>query len=166
MILSSGSAFSQITTGGIELPPNYDTTIPPSAGATYVDPVFGSTIERASNALAMSNNAGGGILRWIENEYATMSAFNNDNSKFILVHLSYFGLYDGVTGLYLSDLPFEISASSEPRWSRKDLVTLYYHSGNQITSYNISTGAIVVLHTVSEYSSISGNGGDGHFLRR
>ena len=158
LILSSGSAFSQITTGGVEPPPNYDTFIPPSAGAKYVDPIFGSTVERASNALAMPNHAGGGTLPWIENEYATVSAFNNDNSKFILVHLSYFALYDGVTSLYLRDLPFDISASSEPRWSRKDLVTLYYHSGNQIKSYNISTGAVAVLHTFSEYSSISGNG--------
>jgi uncharacterized protein (TIGR03437 family) len=156
--LSSGSAFAQVTTGGVEPPLDYDTMIPPNAGAKYVDPVFGSTIERVSNALAMPNNASGGILPWIENEYATMSAFNNDNSRFILVHLSYFGLYDGVTGLYLSDLPFEISASSEPRWSRKDLVTLYYHRGNQIKSYNTSTGAMAVLHTFSEYTSISGNG--------
>jgi len=157
LILSAGSAFSQITTGGVEAPPNYDTLTPPNAGATYLDPVFGSTVKRVSHALSMTNNASGGYLPWIENEYATMSAFNNDNSRFILVHLSYFGLYDG-TGTYLGDLPFEINASSEPRWSRKDLVTLYYHSGNQIKSYNISTGNIAVLHTFSEYSSISGNG--------
>jgi hypothetical protein len=37
-------------------------------------------------------------------------------------------------------------------------VTLYYHSGNQLKSYDISTGGIGVVHTFSEYSSISGNG--------
>src|SRR5579863_517298 len=159
LILPSGSAFAQITTGGVEAPPQYDTFLPPSAGAAYVDPVFGSTIKRVSNALSMPNHAtGAGMLTWIENEYATMSAFNNDNSRFILVHESYFGLYDGVTGLYLSDLPLEITASSEPRWSRKDLVTLYYHIGNQIKRYNTGTGTMAVLHTFSEYSSISGNG--------
>jgi uncharacterized protein (TIGR03437 family) len=157
LMVFSGSASSQITTGIVEPPPNYDTMAPPGAGDTYVDPVFGSIIQRVSNALTMTNNASGGNLTWIENEYATMSAFNNDNSKFILLHESYFGLYNS-TGTYLSDLPFEISASSEPRWSRKDLVTLYYHSRNQIKSYNIATGNIAVVHTFSEYSTISGNG--------
>ena len=157
LIVASGPAFSQITTGIVEPAPNYDTLLPPVAGATYVDPVFGSVIKRVTNALSTANHASGGNLTWIANEYSTMSPFNNDNSKFILVHESYFGLYDGV-GNYLRDLPLEINSSSEPRWSRKDLVTLYYHSGNQINSYNVGTGAIAVLHTFSEYSSISGNG--------
>jgi hypothetical protein len=156
--VTMGSAMAQITSTGIELAPQYDTFIPPTVTGSYNDPVFGSNIQRVSNALAMPNNAGSGYLPWIENEYSTMSAFNNNNSRFILVHSSYFGLYNGVTGAYMNDLPFEINASSEPRWSRKDLVTLYYHSGNQIKSYNTSTGGINVVHTFTEYSSISGNG--------
>ncbi len=55
-------------------------------------------------------------------------------------------------------LPLEINSSSEPRWSRKDNATLYYHSGNQLKSYNVSSGATAVVHTFSEYTSISGNG--------
>jgi hypothetical protein len=151
------STFAQLTTTGIELAPEYDTLVPPPVGVTYVDPTFGSTIKRVSNALSTPNADGGGSLTWIENEYSTMSAFNSDNSKFILVHQSYFALYDG-SGFYIHDLPLEINSSSEPRWSRKDNVTLYYHSANMLKSYNISTGAIAVIHTFSEYSSISGNG--------
>src|SRR5579864_3785624 len=157
LIGSIETAFAQLTATGIELAPNYDTFVPPPVGVTYVDPTFGSTIKRVSNALAVPNADGGGNLTWIENEYSTMSPFNSDNSKFILVHQSYFALYDG-SGFYIHDLPFEVNASSEPRWSRKDNVTLYYHSGNMLKSYNISTGAIAVVHTFSEYSSISGNG--------
>ena len=152
-----GDAVAQLTTTGVELAPNYDTFNPPSVGVTYIDPTFGSTIKRVSNALGTANADGGGNLTWIENEYSTMSPFNGDNSKFILVHQSYFALYDG-SGFYIHDLPLEINASSEPRWSRRDNVTLYYHSGNMLKSYNISTGAIAVVHTFSEYSSISGNG--------
>jgi hypothetical protein len=155
---SLGTTLAQLTTTGVELAPNYDSLVPPPAGATYSDPVFGSTIKRVSNAQATPNASGGGYLTWIENEYSTMSAFNTDNSKFILVHQSYFGLYDGPTGAYMYALPLEIIASSEPRWSRKDNVTLYYHSGNQLKSYNISTGGISVVHTFSEYTAISGNG--------
>ena len=151
-------AMAQTTSTGPELAPSYDTFVPPPVGGTYSDPVFGSTIKRVSNALATPNGASGGSLNWIENEYSTASPFNTDNSKFVLVHESYFALYDGATGLYLHDLPFEINASSEPRWSRKDLVTLYYHAGNQLKSYNIATGGINLIHTFTEYSSISGNG--------
>ena len=157
LIGSIETVFAQLTSTGIELAPNYDTLVPPPVGVTYVDPTFGSTIKRVSNALGTSNADGAGNLTWIENEYSTASPFNNDNSKFILVHQSYFALYHG-SGFYIHDLPLEVNASSEPRWSRKDNVTLYYHSGNMLKSYNISTGGIAVVHTFSEYSSISGSG--------
>ena len=158
LTLSLGTAYAQLATTSALAPPNYDAMIPPAVGATYVDPVFGAIVKRVSNALATPNADRGGYLTWIENEYSTTSAFNNDNSRFVLVHESYFALYDGSTGLYIHDLPFEINASSEPRWSRNDLVTLYYHSGNQLKSYNVSTGGINVVHTFSSYSSISGLG--------
>src|SRR5580698_8510805 len=79
-------SFAQITTTGVETPPNYTTFVQPSAGGSFVDPVFGTTIMRVTNALGTPNADQGGNLTWIENEYSTMSAFNSDNSKFILVH--------------------------------------------------------------------------------
>ena len=157
LALFATSGFSQITTTGVETPTNYTTFVPPSAGGSYVDPVFGTTIRRVTNAMSTANADGGGNLTWIENEYSAMSAFNSDNSKFILVHQSYFGLYDG-DGTFLYSLPLEISASSEPRWSRSSNGVLYYHVGNALKSYTIATGATAVVHTFSEYSSISGNG--------
>ena len=66
-----------------------------------------------------------------------MSPFNSDNSKILLVHQSYFALYDG-TGAYLRDLPLEINASSEPRWSRTDTTTLYYVRGNHASQVEVS----------------------------
>jgi len=153
-----GTAYAQLTTTSAVDPPDYNSMIPPAVGGTYTDPAFGAKIQRVSNAPSTPNADRGGSLTWIENEYSTMSAFNNDNSKFILLHESYFALYDGTTGLYIYDLPFEIDASSEPRWSRADLVTLYYHSGNQLKTYNIATGGINVVHTFDSYSTISGLG--------
>ena len=170
-------ALAQLTDTSVQSPPAYDTFTPPSVGGTYVDPVFGSTISRVSDALNTVNADRGGKLSWIENEYATMSAFNSDNSKFILVHESYFALYDG-SGAYVRDLPLEINSSSEPRWSRKDQVTIYYHAGNQLKSYDIVSGTTAVVHSFNEYASISGQGemdisedgdhlvltGDGHAI--
>lgn len=153
----TGTSFGQSTVTGIEAAPSYDSFQPPSVGGTYVDPVFGATVKRVSNALATPNADRGGMLTSIYDEYSAVNAFNSDNSKFILVHQSYFGLYDG-SGTFLANLPLEINASSEPRWSRKDNATLYYHAANMLKSYNVASGATAVVHTFTEYSSISGNG--------
>ncbi len=156
---SLDNALAQLTTTGVVNAPQYDTFVPPSYGGSYTDPAFNLNIQRVSNAMATRNaDAAGGNLTWIENEYSTMSPFNSDNSRFLLVHQSYFGLYDGNTGLYLSDLPLEISSSTEPRWSRTNNAVLYYHTGNQLKSYNTATRATAVVHAFREYSSISGNG--------
>jgi len=157
LIGSVTPALAQSSAGGLKLPPDYDTLQPPAVGGAYADPVFGSTVRRISNALGTPNTDRGGNLAWITDEYSTMSPFNSDNSRILLVHQSYFGLYDG-TGFYLRDLPLEISSSSEPRWSRKDNHTIYYVYGNQFRSYDISSGAINIVHTFSEYSAISGKG--------
>jgi len=154
---SMAPALAQLAARGVELPADYSTFQPPPVGGTYVDSVFGTTVKRISNALAMPNADIGGNLTWVEDEYSTMSPFNSDNSKILLVHQSYFGLYDG-TGFYIRDLPLEIGASSEPRWSRKDNRTIYYVHGNQFKTYDISTGAMNIVHTFSEYSAISGMG--------
>jgi hypothetical protein len=93
----------------------------------------------------------------IGTEYSTMSPYNEDNSRLLLVHLSYFGLYDGA-GNFIKNLPFEINASAQPRWSRGDPSVLYYVSGNQLKRYNVDTGVTSVVHTFNEYSAISGKG--------
>jgi uncharacterized protein (TIGR03437 family) len=156
VVLATGRAFAQ-NDSNVHLPVNYGTMQPPANQSSYTDSAYATSIKRVSDALHTPNADSGGMLPWIENEYSTASAFNSDNSRFILVHVSYFGLYDG-SGGFLGNLPFEISASSEPRWSRMDNNTLYYHAGNQLKSYNVATSVTSVVHTFSEYTSISGNG--------
>jgi hypothetical protein len=160
-IFISGSSllFSSITDNQTYAPPDYTTFQPPSVGGTYIDPVFGTAIKRLTNAMAMKRNdlGTGATLVTAETEYSTMSAFNQDNSRLILAHFSYFGLYDAAAN-YIRDLPFEINASSEPRWSRKDPNVLYYHRTNQLKQYNVATSTMTVVHTFSEYTGIKGNG--------
>ncbi len=157
ILISSSGAFAQLTVTGVENPPSYNTFLPPAAGGSYSDPVFGSTVKRLTNALATANADGGGNLTYITGEYSTMTPFSSDNSKLLLINGSYFALYDG-TGAFIKNLPMEINASSEPRWSRANNTTIYYHSGNQLKTYDTATGAINVVRTFSEYSSISGMG--------
>ncbi len=157
LLMAAGQARAANNDTSVRLPQSYGTMQPPASGSTYTDPVFGTSIKRITNALSTNNADTGGKLTWIEDEYSTASPFNNDNTRLILAHQSYFGLYDG-DGNSLGNLPLDVNTLSEPRWSRKDNSTLYYHRGNQLKSYNVSTGLTNVVHTFSEYSLIGGNG--------
>ena len=86
-----------------------------------------------------------------------MTPFNSDNSRLLLQQQSYFALYDG-QGQYLRDLPFEITAASEPRWSRHDANLLYYVTLNQLKQFNTATGAPPPVHTFAEYTVVNGRG--------
>jgi hypothetical protein len=139
------------------VPPDYDTLLPPSQGGSFVDPAFGTSIQRISDAAHARNADGGGFLTWIMVEYSTMSPFNQDDSLALLVHQSYFALYDSA-GRYIRDLPLEVNASSEPRWSRANNHEFYYVHGNQLKVFDATTGQARVVRTFGEYSSIYGMG--------
>ena len=130
-----------------------------SAGSEPVTATMACGWTAVSNVpwIAIASGASGGDLAWITDEYSTMTPFNSDNSNILLVHQSYFGLYDG-SGSYIRDLPLEIDSSAEPRWSRSDNHTIYYIHNNQLKTYDISSGAMGVVHTFSEYSVIGGFG--------
>jgi hypothetical protein len=146
LLLSPGWAHGQLTDTSSHTPSNYWTFVPPAAGSSYTDPVFGTRIRRLSNAPASPNNADGGHLTWVMDEYSTISAFNQDRTRLILQHDSYFGLYDG-EGRYLGDLPWGVHASSEPRWSRTQPSVLYFINGNRLERHDVATGATLVVHT-------------------
>jgi hypothetical protein len=154
--LNVASTQAYTTNINVYTPPDYLTFQPPAAGGSYTDPVFGSPIKRLSNAMKMTRADGGGAMPFVAPEYSTMSPFNQDNSRLLLVHFSYFGLYDGA-GNFLRELP-SIDASAEPRWSRRDPNVFYYHNGNQLRAYNVGTNTSSTVHTFSQYSSISGMG--------
>src|SRR5437867_5381239 len=148
LMIFAAAAFAYLTDTNVYFPPNYNTFQPPAVGGSYVDPVFGTTIKRISDALHTPDIDAGGYLPWISTEYSTMSPFNLDKSFIILDHFSYFGLYDG-SGKYLRDLPIEVNTSSEPRWSRSDPNVVYYIHGNQLKKCDVSTNSLTVAHTFS-----------------
>src|SRR5213593_1549429 len=155
--LNLGRTFAYTTDTNGYPPPNYSGFQPPAVNGSYIDPVFGTAIKRLSDAMNMKRADTGGTLTNVSPEYSAMSPFNQDNTRLILAHFSYFGLYDG-GGNYLRDLPMEINTSSQPRWSRTDANVLYYNRGHQLKSYHIETTATAIVHTFSEYSAINGNG--------
>jgi hypothetical protein len=156
-LLTAPAAHAGLTDTAVHAPAGYYSFLPPAKGVSYTDAVFGTSVQRVSDALATPDNASGGNLNWAMTEYASMAAFNTSNTRFILQHDSYYALYDG-NGAYVKDLPFEIHASAEPRWARNDGNLLFYVAGNRLKSHNVSTGATTTLHTFSEYGAISGHG--------
>src|SRR5262245_33133741 len=100
--LPPGFAYAADT--NIYTPPNYTTFVPPPVGGSYTDPVFGAAIKRISDATKLTRADSGGPLPYVNPEYSSMSPFNQDNTRLILKHFSYYGLYDGA-GNYLRDLP-------------------------------------------------------------
>jgi hypothetical protein len=158
VLSSAAPTLAYQTDANVHLPPSFFDALPAPVGDIQRDPVFGSAIKRVSDALGTPDVAfGSGSLLFIMTEYATMSPFNSDNSRLLLMHQSYFGLYDG-SGRYFRDLPLDVESHSEPRWSRHDPNVLYYINGNQVQQHNVATGLSAVVRTFGEYTVISGRG--------
>jgi hypothetical protein len=67
-LMLAATSLAYLTDTLIHTPPNYDTFLPPAVGGSYVDPVFGSTITRLSDALHTLDTSNVGYLTWIEDE--------------------------------------------------------------------------------------------------
>ncbi|MGE0454786.1 MAG: hypothetical protein AB7O37_10230 [Vicinamibacteria bacterium] len=157
-VAGAAAARAQVVSPDVVPPPEYESFRPPVAGAAYRDPAFGSRIVRVSDALDAWNAADEGTLTAIVHEYATMRPFNSDASRLLLIHQSYFALYDG-SGRFLRDLPpGEFHARSEPRWSRSDPDLLYYVNGNRLKSYDVASATARVVAEFNEYAEVSGHG--------
>jgi hypothetical protein len=157
MLSGSVLSYAYLTDGAVYAPFNYYTFNPPAAGGSYVDPAFGSSVKRISAARTTTSSLTAGSLGLVTNEYATMSPFNKDNSRLILQHDSYTGLYDG-NGTFIKDLPYVVSAGSEPRWSKTDPAILYFVNGNQLKQIDVNSGSQTVIHAFTEYGTITGKG--------
>jgi hypothetical protein len=157
VLFAAATAHAGLTDGGVHAPANYYGFQPPARGGTYVDAVFGSTIKRLSNAPATPDEANGGMLQYILNEYSTPALWNTPNTYLLLNHGSYFAVYDG-NGTYVKTAPFDMHAGTEPRWSRTDPNVVYYKRGNALKSYNVATNAIATVRAFTEYGAISGRG--------
>jgi hypothetical protein len=157
-LMLSVDVLGQIKDRLVRTPPQYGTFLPPAAGETYRDPVFFSTIQRLSDATRLKNDAASeGNVPFVTAEYSTMTPFNHDNSRFLLQHSSYYGLYDGA-GKFIENLPFDVGAGTEPRWSRSSPHVLYFQRHNKLKRLDTRMNSISEIRTFSEYSTITGLG--------
>lgn len=106
LALSIGTCFAFVTDANIYFPPSYNNFMPPVVGGKYTDPVFGTQIKRITDATHTTDAYTGAPLSFITGEYSTMSPFNQNNTLLLLIHQSYFALYDG-SGQFIRSLPLE-----------------------------------------------------------
>lgn len=158
LCFTSSRAAAYTTTSTVLTPPDYTTFRPPVKGGSYLDPVFGTAIKRVSDAMNTRSAATGNPVIAVTQEYSTMSPFNMDNTRLLLVHMGYFSVYDESGNLLDELYQYGISSSTQPRWSRTDPNVFYFVTGNALKKFNVGTKAATNVHTFSEYSKISGMG--------
>lgn len=106
----------------------------PALGASYVDPVFGTTVRRIT---AVDPPGVGGTVGVVP-EYPKAQAWNADMTRLLLRGTdASWHLYDGQT--FAGPLPSSLPVGDiEPRWSRTDPDTLTYLVGRSVRRYSVS----------------------------
>ena len=165
ILLTAVTALAYLTDTAIYSPPaDYLSPQLPPQGVTYTDPVFNQSgppdwLMRFSDA-ANTPRADGvaGNLKWASHEYATTSPFNADNTRVLLIHQAYYGLYSANGTLIRQLVP--VCASCAPRWSRTDRDVFYYFRGRQVYSYNQNTNVSTALGPQLPYDQVFYKGED------
>ena len=145
VVLSATISFAYLTGIAVYGPPSdYRSPTLPPRGAQFTDPVFnasgapGEWIRRISDAASTPVFDGTTEnLPWISHEYSTASAINSDKTLALLIHQSYFAVYD-LNGSLIRRLP-QVCALCAPRWSRTEPAVFYYVANRQVVSYNAAT---------------------------
>lgn len=134
-----------LTDTDIHTPPEYGTLAVPAAGGTYVDPVFGTTIKRLTDATARPPDG-------ITPVYSKTAAYSLDN-KWLLLFTTTTGMWQ----LYDTDGNWvrELSGFGEYGWSRLDEDVFYYPLSNQVRTYNAATNQHATHYTFGQYGSIT-----------
>ncbi|GIK82805.1 MAG: hypothetical protein BroJett024_39100 [Alphaproteobacteria bacterium] len=129
----------------------------PAVGGSFVDPQFGTTIRRISDAAAKG-------FEFIKPMYSTIQAWNADETRLILLRPGgWHELYDGKTYQYLRTLD-DISPADDEQvyWDTTDPQVLYYANivERRLYRYNVETRAKTMLRDFSTPPTSCGSGVD------
>jgi len=163
----SGSGVVQTTTGtptcgkvgdsSNHVPTDWGSFVPPAKGQSYVDPTFGCTVTRITDASQDVWN--GSSYLPITHGYSTVSPFNANDT--------YLLLSDGWGRRYVTDLKgnLVVPIANMPTgfndgwllWDATNASVFYYTSGNSLMKGTISGSSVAtaVVHQFSEYAAIN-----------
>ena len=162
----SGSGVAQTTSGtptcgksgdsSNHVPTDWTTFVPPAKGQSYVDPTFGCTVTRVTDA--SSEVWTGSFYLPLSMGYATVSPFNANDT--------YLMLADGWNRHFVTDLKGNavVALGNMPAmnntwvlWDATNPAMFYYTNGNSLMEGTISgaTVATTTVHQFSEYAAIN-----------
>lgn len=155
--LSSGPLCGQPNDKLVHVPPNWAAFVPPAKGGSYVDPVFGCTITRLTDA-SSEDPTGDGHFLAVHHYYATLSPVNANDSMLLLD--------DDWGGWFVTDVNGNIvvpksnmpSGNNGTRlWDASDPNAFYYTSGQSLMKGTISGSSVIAatVHQFSEYAAIN-----------
>jgi uncharacterized protein (TIGR03437 family) len=140
--------------GKTYLPAGYPNFAPPPAGLKFTDGVFGTLITRLSNGFTQFNDP-------VHHEYSSMSPFNADNTRVLLLgEFNGFFVADLRGNVIVSADALNLGGLQEPRWSLTDRNIFYYHEDNQLRKYDLATRARTVVRGFPQFTSIDFGGGE------
>ncbi|MCL5744311.1 MAG: hypothetical protein M1541_10360, partial [Acidobacteria bacterium] len=157
LILAAGIAVAQRTDLGVYPEPPAPPL--PAAGGTFVDPTFGTTIMRLSDASDTPGTVPPGSNFGCRNSYSYWPTFNLDStlaiftcdyqqpnqtwntSSTVLVH------FDPVNFRIVSKNPIDLQMEAEDAiWSDVTPTVIYGHSGSQLRAFDVVTNQSTVVH--------------------
>jgi len=138
------------------VPTDWTTFVPPARGQSYVDPTFGCTVTRLTDA--SSEVWSGSFYLPLNHGYATVSPFNANDS--------YLMLADGWNRHFVTDVTGNIvvSTSNMPTanntwflWDAMNASVFYYTNGNSLMKGTISGSSVAssTVHQFSEYAAVN-----------
>lgn len=131
----------------------------PAVGGSYLDPAFGTSIKRVSDAANITTVDGGRVPPGVGIEYSGMSAFNSNDTAILIACFSVFEIRT-LPDLRRVQLPLEINTGSEPRWDRDEPNKFYYHNKNVLFSFDWTTLKSTPVQVFAEYNVVGFGGGE------
>jgi len=146
---AGGAVCGQPNDGLIHIPPNWTTFMPPSRGDNYVDPVFGCTIVRLTDA----SQAGTAQHHY----YATLTPMSADDSKILIMNEGGAWFVTDLVGnivVPIANMPANNAGTI--LWDGSNGHIFYYTNGNSLMRGTISGSSVLtsVVHTFSEYQVV------------
>jgi len=138
------------------VPTDWTSFVPPGKGQSYVDPTFGCTVTRVTDA--SSEVWSGSFFLPLSMGYATVSPFNANDT--------YLMLSDGWRRYFVTDLSGNVIVplSNMPAmndtwvlWDAADPPVFYYTNGNALMKGTISGSSVTpaTVHQFMEYAAIN-----------
>lgn len=121
----------------------------PATGASYLDPVFGTTIMRLTDAAAQRAE---GFVCY----YSKLDPFNADETKILIYRRGGQWLIYSRENHTLRRAPVKNSQTdAQPRWHPTQANLLFWFDANKIMQYDFSTGRTAIVHTFPAYQFVT-----------